>query len=117
MAIDPVLRDLFDTTVKITRQTCSHTNGYPTPGYASSGVTYQAKVERSADLVRTEHGHEVVSRRKVFLYSSTGWSSTTIPRTIDKLTLPATHPPREPQIMMIQPVSDENGVNHVVIWC
>jgi hypothetical protein len=118
MAIDPVLQELFDTTVTIAKRTSVHTSGYTKPGYGSA-TTYAAKIERSEDTVRTEQGHEVVARRKVFLYSTTAWSNAAnIPRTTDRLTLPATHgPPTQPQIMMVQIVSDENGINHIVLWC
>ena len=116
MAIDPVLYELFDTSVSIQKRTSTHTDGYPKPGYGSA-VSYAAKIERSEDFVRTEQGHEIVSRRKVYLYSSTGWTASNMPRVYDRLTLPETHAPTQPQIMLVQPVSDEYGINHVVIWC
>lgn len=116
MAIDPVLFDLFDTTVTIAKRTSTHTDGYPKPGFGTA-TTYSAKIERSEDLVRTEQGHETVSRRKVYLYNAAGWGSSNMPRVYDRLTLPDTHAPTTPQIMLVQPVSDENGINHVVLWC
>lgn len=114
MPIDPVLYDLFDTTVTIEKRTgldkfTDATYGSPT--------TYAAHIERSEDTVRTELGHEQVSRRKVFLYSEVGWTSSTVPSSEDRLTLPATHSPTTPQIMMVQNVSDENGLHHIVLWC
>lgn len=118
MAIDPLLKPLFTRTVTVTKQTSSHSNGYPNPGYASSGVSYPAKIERGEAFVRTEQGQIQVSRRKVFLYSSTGWSTSSIPRIKDKLTLPATHPPINPVMLSVRPVDDESDtIHHILILC
>jgi hypothetical protein len=116
MPIDLVLQPLFDTTATIAKRSSSHTDGYTDPGY-DTPTTYYAHIERSEETVRREDGREFVSRRKVFLYCSTGWTATNMPRTSDQLTLPATHPPTTPQIMMITPVSDEYGIHHIVIYC
>jgi hypothetical protein len=116
MGINVELQPLFDTTIIICKKTSGHSSGYAKIGWqaTSAGTTYNAHIERFEELVRTEKGHEVVSRRKIFLYSTTAWSSTNnIPTVNDKIILPATHPPREPQIMMSAPVSDENGINHI----
>ncbi len=115
MGSSKVLKPLFDTTAKITKSTSSHTDGYPSPGFASSGITYSAHIEKGESFVRTETGQVNVGRRKVFLYSSTGWATTSIPRVRDKLTLQATHPPINPQMLSVAPVSDEKGINHILI--
>lgn len=123
MAINPGLRLLFDTSVTICKRTCNSSGGYTKPSWqtTSAGTSYPAHIERSADTVRTETGQEFVARRKVFLYSSTGWSSTSntaMPGNGDKLILPKSHGDvREPQIMLSQVVSDEKGINHIVLWC
>jgi len=118
MAIDPLLKPLFNRTVTITKQTSAHSDGYATPGYASSGKAYSAKIERGEAFVRTEQGQIQVSRRKVFLYSSTGWATSTIPRVKDKLTLPATHPPINPVMLGIRPVDDDSTkIHHILILC
>lgn len=118
MAIDPILYDLFDAQARICKVASSHSDGYTQRTWqtTSNGTLYQCHIERKEETIRLEDGRNVVSHRKVFLYSSTSWSSTSIPRTIDKLILPATHPPVEPQILGVQPVSDENGIHHVMIW-
>lgn len=115
MGIDKALKALFTETVTITKMTCSHSAGYPTPGFASSGITYSAHIERGESFVRTETGQVNVARRKVFLFSSTGWATTAIPRVRDKLTLPATHPPTNPQMLSVAPVSDDKGLHHILI--
>lgn len=117
MAISPVLRSLFDQNVTIRRQTSKHTDGYPKPGYQSTSAskTYPAKIELGEIFIRTEHGHETVGGYKVFLFSSSLWTSSNVPRVVDKIVLPDTHQPTEPTIISIAPVSDENGINHLLL--
>lgn len=117
MPIPKGLRALFDTTCIICKKTSTHSGIYSKVGWesTSSGTTYPAHIERAQELVRTEEGHVVVSRRKVFLYSATGWTSSTVPDIDDKIILPATHPPTEPQIRSISPVSSERGIEHLTI--
>lgn len=115
MPIDAVLEELFDTEITISQRTSSHTTaGYPKPGYGTA-VTYSAHIERAEEFVRTEQGSEAVGRRHVFLYCSTGWTVSNIPRVTDKITLPDTHQPTTPQILAVRPVSDEFGVSYVKI--
>ena len=114
MAIDPLLKDLFSHNVTIAKRTGLDKFSKPTFGAAT---TYPAAIERSQDTVRTDQGHETVSKRKVFLYSSVGWTSSTVPSSEDQLTLPGTHAPTHPQILMVQNVSDERGLHHIVLWC
>lgn len=116
MPIDVDLEPLFADTITIERRTCSHTDGYVSAGYGPA-VEYQAKIERSAELDRNDEGREIVSRRKVFLYISSAWTAANVPRVVDRLTLPETHAPTQPQIRLVQPVSDENGIHHIVLWC
>ena len=119
MPVDVDLQPLFDTTVTVCKRTSTHTSGYPTPGYqsTSAGTTYNAHIELGEILVRTEKGHEVRSTRKIFLYHTTAWSnSANIPRVTDKVILPATHPPTEPPIFSVAPVSDEDGIHHILMF-
>ena len=110
------LRPQYSTTVTILKQTSSHdAKGYPLVGHASSGITYRAHIEQGEAFVRTETGQIVVGHRKVFLYSSTGWATSSIPRVVDKIILPPTHPPTSPQMLSVAPVSDENGIHHILI--
>ncbi len=115
MGISKELKPLFSDTASITKRVSSHSDGYPTPGFASSGISYSAHIERGESFVRTETGQINVARRKVFLYSSTGWATTSIPRVFDKLTLPESHPPRNPQMLSVSIVSDERGLHHLLI--
>lgn len=118
MPIDVALQPLFNTTITICKPSSKHTSGYGKIGWqaTSAGKSYSAHIERSEEFIRTDEGHVVVSRRKIFVYSTTAWSnSSNIPTSNDKIILPATHPPREPVIKMISPVSDENGIHHLVI--
>jgi hypothetical protein len=114
MAIDAALEELFDTTVTVAPR--SGIDDYTKPTYGSA-VTYSAHIERAEELLRTDVGQERVSKRKVFLYNAAGWTGSNMPTANSQLTLPATHPPTTPQIIMVQPVSDENGIHHVVLWC
>lgn len=111
------LRALFDTTITICKKTSEHSGIYPKVGWqtTSNGTTYPAHIERAQELVRSEMGHVVVSRRKVFIYSATGWLSSTVPDIDDKIILPATHPPVEPQIRSVMPVSSDKGIEHITI--
>lgn len=113
MAISAGLRLLFNTTVTIKLRT--GTDEYSNPTYGSA-TTYPAHIERSADMVQTDFGKEVVNRRKVFLYN-TAWTSSNIPDVNSELTLDAEHNGIKPQIMMVQISSDEKGISHVVLWC
>jgi hypothetical protein len=115
MAISKALYPLFSHSVQIARRTS--TTKWGKPGYATP-TTYKAAIERSADLVRTENGREVVAKRKIFLWSQT-WTTTNIPQPTDKLILPATHQgtTTNAQIIFSQLVSDERGIGHVVLWC
>ena len=114
MAIDIALEILFDASVMVAKSTGM--DAFTNPSYASP-TTYAAHIERSEEMHRTDEGQERISKRKLFLYSESGWTSATVPTADWKLTLPTTHPPTTPQIIMVQPVSDENGINHVVLWC
>lgn len=114
MPIDVDLLPLFDTTVTIEKRTSSHTGIYPNPGYGSP-TTYYAHIERSADMVKTDEGREIVSKRKVFLYHQ-DWGTSNIPRVVDRITLPDTHAPTQPPILMVQIVSDDAGIHHCVAW-
>ena len=114
MAIDLALKALFDTSATLAKSTGMDV--YTNPSYAAA-TTYSAHIERSEEMHRTDEGQERISKRKVFLYSESGWTSATMPTADWQLTLPATHPPTTPQIIMVQPVSDENGINHIVLWC
>lgn len=114
MAIDISLKLLFDTTATIAKSTGMDV--YTNPSYGTP-TTYAAHIERSEEMHRTDQGQERISKRKVFLYNAAGWTSATVPTADWQLTLPGTHPPTQPQIIMVQPVSDEHGINHIVLWC
>ena len=68
MAISPALYILFSHTVQIAYRTSS-LDVFGKPSYGTP-VTFNAHIERSADLVRTDAGREVVAKRKVFLWSN-----------------------------------------------
>ncbi len=114
MSINLALEELFDTTVTVAPSTGMDV--YTKPSYGAA-VTYKAHIERSEEMHRNDEGQERISKRKVFLYSESGWTSSSVPTADSQLTLPATHSPTTPQIIMVQPVSDENGIHHVVLWC
>ena len=114
MSINLALELLFDTTATVAPSTS--VDVYTNPSYGAA-VTYKAHIERSEEMHRTDEGQERISKRKVFLYSEDGWTSSNVPTADSQLTLPGTHPPTQPQIIMVQPVSDENGIHHVVLWC
>lgn len=119
MPIDVDLQPLFNATVTICKRTSTHSNGYTKPGYqsTSAGTSYDAHIEQSEMLFRTDQGHITRSVRKIFLYSTTAWSqSSNIPRVTDKIILPDSFSPKEPPIFSVSPVSDENGIHHVLVF-
>ena len=112
--IDVDLLPLFSDTVTIAKRTSTHTGPYPQPGYGSP-TTYYAHIERSADMVKTDEGQEIVSKRKVYLFHQ-NWGTSNIPKVVDRITLPETHEPRQSPILMVQLVSDDQGLHHCVVW-
>lgn len=87
-------------------------------GNSYSGQTYGAAIGHSAaiqmnrgdEVIKTAEGQEVVFSYKIFL------ETTTIPGKLDQVTLPAEFGSVTPEIVMVKPVSDENGLHHIVMW-
>lgn len=114
MPISKALYPLFSHSVQLQYRTGQDMFGKPTYG---ATTTYKAHIERSNDLIKTDLGREVRASRKIFLYRHS-WPSSKIPQPTDKVILPDTHKAETStaQIKMAQVVSDENGVNHIVLW-
>lgn len=119
MGTGKTLKGMFSETIQITKLTCSSIDGYPSPGYATSSISYSGKVERYTELIRDENGKTIKGSFKVFLFlSSTGLASTTIPRIGDKLELPSNYNPALPTIQQIHQQHDERGrLHHLVLYC
>ena len=70
----------------------------------------KAKIERQERATRTAQGITIRSRRLIYLFSvDTSFT------TKDLLQLPVGYEPREPKIIDVRIVSDQNGVHHIVL--
>ena len=81
---------------------------YGSPTYGTA-VSYSAKVEESEKTHTTVSGQEVAGGYKIFL------DTTSIPDINGQLTMPTGFSPTNPPILAVRPVSDHNGINHIVI--
>lgn len=107
MAIHPaIVAKFFNQTVTIEPK--SGKDGYNKPTFGTA-VSYKAKIEQSVENVRTDDNTEVVSSRKVFLNTQTA------PSTTDQLTLPTGFEPLQPKILAVRIVTDDIGINHIVV--
>lgn len=106
MALAAPLRKFFTSTVTIAPLSSIDEWAKPTFGTA---VSYSAKIERASERVITNSGDEVVAGYKIFL------DTTTIPDVSAEITLPTGYDPTTPKILQVRPVSDHNGINHIVV--
>ena len=91
-----------------------------TSGDSYSGQTYGTAVSHNARIepnpgdrvIKDSLGQEIVFAYKVFL------QTTTAPNALAKVTLPSAAPFNSgtPEIVHVEPQSDENGIHHVVLW-
>lgn len=98
--------DMMPHTITIEPFVSRDTYGAATYGAA---VTYKARVQGKNRLITTLSGDEKVSTVTVYV------GSTSITPE-DRLTLPASFSPTIPNILDVQPVSDESGHHHQVIY-
>ncbi len=103
-----IVSKFFKQTVTIEPHTGTSTDGYNKPTYGTA-VSYSAKIEMAVENIRTDEQEDVVSSRKIFL------STQTAPATVDKITLPAGFEPLNPKILAVRTVTDDVGVNHIVL--
>lgn len=73
-----------------------------------AAVVYRARVQGKNTMITNTQGEEVVSRVQVYLAETVG------PK--DRVTLPATFQPTQPEILSVQRVSDESGNHHTVVY-
>jgi hypothetical protein len=79
--------------------------------YSAVTTPYRARIEQQTKKVVSATGEEKVSTKQVFL-------ATTVPISHeDQIILPAPHVPSTPPIIAVQPVDDENGIHHVMVFC
>ena len=68
------------------------------------------QVNGGDEVIKDATGQEIVFKYKIHLQTNT------IPDVLDKVTLPSEFGSVTPEIMNVKPVSDENGIHHVVLW-
>ena len=75
-------------------------------------VSYNAAIQVNAgnEVIKTTSNQEIVFKYKIFL------QTTTTPGQLDQVTLPSAFNSETPEIVTMRPVSDENGIHHVVLW-
>ena len=79
-------------------------------GAASYGEAkaIRARVEMGPKVVVNANGEEVVSSARVYVGAAVGVR--------DRITLPEDAPMRQPPIIRVDPVRDENGIHHWEIY-
>jgi hypothetical protein len=84
-------------------------DGFGNATYGTA-VTLRARVQGKPKAIRTKGGIEATSTVQVYV----GPSPFVTP--LDRLTLPAFYPVRQPPILSVEPDSDESGQHHQVIY-
>ncbi len=90
-------------------------NSYSGQSYGTA-VSHDAAIQMNIgtqggdSIVKDATGQEVVFRYRIFL------KTTTIPDVLDEVTLPSEFGSVTPEIVNVKPVSDENGIHHVILW-
>lgn len=110
MALPTQLKDFFNYTVTI--EPYSSDDGYGKPTYGT-GVEVPAKMEHSNEYFRLDDEQEIVSQRKIFLYTQT------VPDPRDRVTLPSAFGPQTvPKILRIRVVTDVSNtkIHHIVLY-
>jgi hypothetical protein len=107
MALYPEVRDLCPH--RVTWEAYSGQNAYGEATYAT-GITYPARVEMKSRLIAGSGGAEIAARGRIFLFS------TGVPGARDRLTLPTGFSPTQPPVLDVNPVYDDRGLDHVVVW-
>ena len=75
-----------------------------------TAVTYKAAIERKARMVRNAQGEEVPSATTVYL------NMTALITARDRVTLPSDFSPTQPKIITFERNSDQNGLQHTVLF-
>lgn len=101
------LADLMPHTIAI--KPFSSDDKYGDPAFGAS-VNYTGQIEQKSKLVRDLNGKEVVSQTRVYL------NTTTVIGKKDEVTLPSGYDPQTPPIINVEISSDENGIQHAVIF-
>jgi len=105
MALAIALKKFFYHTITIAPR--SGYDEYAKPTYGTT-VSYKAKIEQSGKLVMNQQGEEVVGRYTIYL------DTTTPPDVNGNLTMPTGFETVN-QIIAVRPVTDHNGINHVIV--
>ena len=83
---------------------------FQNPTYGAA-VEHPARVVGKVTRVKTQNGEEKVSTVTVYVDTVAAISLE------DQLTLPGGWLPRTPQILKVQPVENEDGPDHTVLYC
>lgn len=111
MALDAALLALMIQTVGLAAQSGTTGAGYAVPTYGSV-TTYAARLEFKDEWVRAHDGREIAARGRAYVNIG---SIGAIPDVTAQVTLPAGYTPAHPPILDVQPIFDEQGLNHVVL--
>lgn len=103
MSLEPEFLQV--STGQITVEPLSTVSDYGSPSYSTTSQTYTAYEEPGTDLVVTGEGMQEIATATVFVLSS----SATI-GTQDRITLADG---RQPRILAVNPMNDEDGQHHV----
>lgn len=106
MAIDE-FRDFMAQVVEIEPQTGR--DGYNKPTFGPA-VKYQARVSGKQRMVKAADGRDVVASQTIYLGDSIDVSVN------DQITLPDGYSPRQPNILSVSRIPDENGLHHTTIY-
>lgn len=101
--------DMCADTVTVEPFTSYSTDGYNTPVYGAA-LTLRARVEQGPKQIIDAEGRMVVSTVRAYL-GSTGLFTVK-----DRLTLPAGFAPTQPALLKCEPVRDETGLHHTVLY-
>lgn len=100
MALEAELRELMPHTVQIELRTGQNADNEPTFGAA---VDVQARVEARVRKVVTAQGEERVSMTTTYLADPVGVGP------LDRITLPVGFTPRQPRILSVERMPDDEG--------
>lgn len=99
------LADLMNDTIVVNAR--NSIDKYGKRGFASSGTTYtNCRVQTGSKLIRDAAGKEVIENGRVYVLGQCNISIG------DKVTLPSGN---TPTVILIDDVSDEHGIDHVVL--
>lgn len=99
-------QDMMPDTVTV--EPFSSINEYGAVTYGTS-VTYKARVQGRVRMITDFKGEQKLSQVTAYIAGYSGSPQ-------DRITLPSRFSPTQPSILSVQPVLDERGVHHTVVF-